>query len=250
MNKIDEYNKYLKKCEMLGTKMFKFRVEERVKTITITEYFPNNEPERLLNIPDFVDIIEWRTFIGVKQRIKIVANNLRGIDFCAYDGDYIDLSNVNTEGIKDMELMFGECRRLKEINLSKFNTCNVNKMSSMFFKCERLEKLDLRSFDASHVKYMDSMFEGCINMKELDLSSFNTIKLSKVILMFKNCNSLEKLDISNFDAGNLKDRHNREGMFSGCDNLKIIITNENTKEWLIMHKRDIKLPDDVKIQVR
>jgi len=45
---------------------------------------------------------------------------------------YLDLSNFNTNNVKDMSYMFCYCSSLTSLNLSNFNTNNVKNMNSMF----------------------------------------------------------------------------------------------------------------------
>ena len=45
---------------------------------------------------------------------------------------YLDLSNFNTNNVKDMSYMFCDCSSLTSLNLSNFNTNNVTNMSYMF----------------------------------------------------------------------------------------------------------------------
>ena len=37
----------------------------------------------------------------------------------------LNLSNINTDNVRDMEEMFSACKNLKYLDLSKFNTKNV-----------------------------------------------------------------------------------------------------------------------------
>ena len=52
----------------------------------------------------------------------------------------IDISNFNTNNVKDMRSMFSGCSSLTNINLSNFNTNNIKDMSCMFFRCRNLTK--------------------------------------------------------------------------------------------------------------
>ena len=86
----------------------------------------------------------------------------------------LDLSNFNTNNVKDMSDMFSECSSLTSLNLSNFNTNNVKDMSSMFYYCSSLTFLDLSNFNTSNVKDMKSMFSECSSLTCLNLSNFNT----------------------------------------------------------------------------
>ena len=52
----------------------------------------------------------------------------------------INLSNFNTQNVKNMSSMFSRCNSLTNINLSNFNIQNVTDMSYMFYQCNSLLK--------------------------------------------------------------------------------------------------------------
>ena len=72
---------------------------------------------------------------------------------------YLDLSNFNTSNVTDMDRMFAECHKLKEIKgINNFNTINVTNMSGMFKECNELLSLDLSNFNTNNVTDMGWMF--------------------------------------------------------------------------------------------
>ena len=72
-----------------------------------------------------------------KYEIKLIFNN-NITDLSKFFSECsllysIDLSNFNTSKVNNMELMFNECHKLKEIKgINKFNTSQVTNMSGMF----------------------------------------------------------------------------------------------------------------------
>jgi len=86
----------------------------------------------------------------------------------------IDLSNFNTENVKDMNEMFRHCSKLASINLKNFNTNKVTYLGNMFYSCTSLTSIDISNFKTENVKYMDYMFSYCNNLKYIDISSFTT----------------------------------------------------------------------------
>ena len=53
--------------------------------------------------------------------------------------EYLDLSNFDTSNVTDMEAMFNECHKLKEIKgINNFNTSKVTNMRTMFQECNEL----------------------------------------------------------------------------------------------------------------
>jgi uncharacterized repeat protein (TIGR02543 family) len=88
------------------------------------------------------------------------------------------------------------------INIENLHTENVKNMQWMFNACKKLTNLDLSTFNTENVEDMQRMFEGCTSLKTLNLSSFNTAKASaanvainaapftEMHLMFYNCTAL------------------------------------------------------------
>ena len=60
-----------------------------------------------------------------------------------------------------MYCMFYGCSSLKKLNLSNFNTNNVKDMRDMFYGCSSLKELNLSNFNTNNVKVIGHMFEGC-----------------------------------------------------------------------------------------
>ena len=56
----------------------------------------------------------------------------------------LDLSNFNTNKVKNMYNMFNGCSSLKELNISNFNFKNVKDMKGMFSRCspELIKKIE------------------------------------------------------------------------------------------------------------
>ena len=91
----------------------------------------------------------------------------------------LNLSNFDSSNVTDMEAMFNECHKLKEIKgINNFNTFKVTKMKAMFNECNELEYLDLSNFDTSNVTDMEAMFNKCHKLKEIKgINNFNILKL-------------------------------------------------------------------------
>ena len=54
---------------------------------------------------------------------------MRGMFLLCDQIEYLDLSNFNTSNVTDMDSMFNECHKLKQIiGLNKFNTSKVTKI--------------------------------------------------------------------------------------------------------------------------
>ena len=132
----------------------------------------------------------------------------------------LDLSSFDTKNVTNMSMMFCGCNSLTGLDLSSFDTKNVTNMPSMFRNCQSLTSLDLSSFDTKNVTNMYCMFQNCQSLTSLDLSSFDTKKVTDMYCMFYDCNSLTSLNLSNFS---ISENCSVSGMFHNCTNLKEII---------------------------
>jgi len=69
---------------------------------------------------------------------------------------------------------------LINLNLSNFNTQNVKEMWSMFKECSSLNNLNLSNFDTKNVFNMHHMFEGCISLRKNNVIN-NDNKIMKLL---------------------------------------------------------------------
>ena len=87
---------------------------------------------------------------------------------------------------------------MSEINgIENLNTSNVTKMQVMFGSCKSLQELDVSNFDTSNVTDMSGMFGACASLQELDLSNFDTNNVTDMMLMFEDCTALKNVYVSN-----------------------------------------------------
>ena len=142
----------------------------------------------------------------------------------------LDLSNFNTSNVINMSYMFRDCVSLASLDLSNWNTSNVTNMGNMFGDCESLTSLDLSHLNTSSVRTMVSMFAGCNKLTSLDLSNWNTSNVITMADMFDYCISLTSLNLSNLDTSSVTDMNY---MFYDCTNLSgsITIMNPNITEY-------------------
>ena len=115
-----------------------------------------------------------------------------------------------------MSYAFYDCGYLKNLDLSNLNTSNLTNIDFMFYSCQKLTKLDLSNFDTSKVTTMASVFKGCLALINLDLSNFDTRKVISMREMFSDCSNLVDLDLSSFDVMKVE---NIDKMFYICKNL-------------------------------
>ena len=133
----------------------------------------------------------------------------------------IDLTNVDTSNVTNMDLLFAFCSGLREID-GLTDTANVTSMGATFYGCSSLTSIDLSHFNTSKVTCMISMFNGCSNLKELDLSNFDTSAVDMMDYMFAGDKNLSSLDISRFKLGNTSNVDKAitmKNMLEGLDSL-------------------------------
>ena len=137
-------------------------------------------------------------------------------------GEKFDTSNVTN--MNQMFATWDGVSQLKTINLSSFKTSKVTNMSGMFAGLTELTELDLSNFDTSSVTNMGQMFYGLSKITELDLSSFDTSNVTSMSAMFNKCSSLKALDLSNFNTKKVTTMLN---MFLNTTNLQTIYVGPN-----------------------
>ena len=142
----------------------------------------------------------------------------------------LNLSNFNTNNIKDMNHMFSHCSSLISLNLNNFNTDNVKDMSWMFLNCSSLTSLNLSNFNTNNVNNMSGMFSFCSSLTSLNLSNFYTNNVNNMRNMFNECSSLTSLNLSNFNTNNVEDM---SSMFFNCSSLTSLNCKDEKilKEW-------------------
>ena len=170
---------------------------------------------------------------GINRFITNKVTNMEGMFSECEELEYLDLSNLDTSNIMNMDLMFNKCLKIKEIKgINKFITSKVRSMKAMFQYCLEIIRLDLSNFDTQRVNNMSYMFNKCKKLREIrGLNKFVTNKVTNMKAIFSECISMEYLDLSNFDTSNTIDM---SYMFNYCNKLKEIkginkfITNKVT----------------------
>ena len=138
----------------------------------------------------------------------------------------IDLSNLDTSNVTNMDSMFYGCSNLEKITFGNINTSLVTNMHFLFHDCLSLVSIDLSSFDTSSVTSMHSMFRYCQSLLSIDISRFNTSNVEEMEDIFAFCYKLSSINVSNFDTSKVT---NMQGMFYYCEELKYLdLSNFNT----------------------
>ena len=220
INSYEEYNRSF---------VFKMEKEE------INKYGNEKEIKDNCKIKINNNYIDFNYFYKFKEKGKNIIkymfkNNITKCDYMFEDCTSltnINLSNFNTQNVKDMRFMFDWCESLTSINLSNFNTQNVMDMSGIFSGCKSLTNINLSNFNTQNVTDMSSMFNRCVSITNIDLSNFNTQNVMDMSGIFFGCKSLTNIYLSNFNTHNVM---NMSGMFRECESLtNIDLSNFNTQ---------------------
>ena len=174
----------------------------------------------------------WRILIeGLPFEDNLFSCNFEDLSF----GNHNKLKSLSFVTPIELEaLSFLGCDGLVKVDLSNVNTENVTQMDNMFSNCESLTSLDLSSFDTGNVWLMNNMFSGCESLTSLNLSGFDTRRVSDMGRMFTGCKSLVSLNLSGFDTGKVM---YMDDIFYQCDNLKEIIMRGCDKRTIDMISR-------------
>lgn len=137
------------------------------------------------------------------------------------------LTSLNLDGFitgktTSMYRMFTNCGKLKSIKFGKVDTSHVEGLHFTFSGCKSLTSLDLSIFNTSGMDSMYNAFNGCSGLVTLNLKGWNTANVERMGSMFSGCSGLAELDLSSFDLSKLSELPGY--MFSGCDNLSILVT--------------------------
>ena len=92
--------------------------------------------------------------------------------------------------------MFCFCSNLKELNLSNLNTENVKNMTNIFSNCSNLSLIINLSFSIKNVKNMKEMFLYCRNLTTIDFSSSIDSYDYDISGIFQGCWKLKKLKLN------------------------------------------------------
>ena len=184
-------------------------------------YLNNKKKEFCL---DYEFLNKGKYTIIIKNKIPLI--NMSYLFNNCFSLISLNLSNFNSNKVRDMNHMFYNCSSLTSLNLSNLNTNNVSNMSYMFYNCYYLISLNLSNFNTNKVRDMNHMFYNCFSLKSLNISHFNTNNVINMNYMFFNCTSLTYLNLFNFDTTNVRDMNH---MFSNCTSLTSLhLFNFNT----------------------
>lgn len=130
---------------------------------------------------------------NVEIQINGTLNSFKNFFASCGNLSYVDLSNINTNEIKNMAGLFKGCSSLISATLDKINTSLVTDMSKMFYECESITSLNLSTFNTNNVVNMNKMFSACSSLNYIDIRSFNTSSLDETTEIFSGLPKTGKL---------------------------------------------------------
>ena len=154
-------------------------------------------------------------------------NNVEKMNCLFYDcknlEEIIGLENLNVDKVIEVEFMFSNCEKLKNIKLPNFTNKNITHICNMFYNCKELENIEnLKCFDGlNNIKFrIDGFLYNCKNLKKI---YFPNIKTNNITIFDKCFTGLDfnngDLDISHWDFSKAE---NYEEMFMDVKNLKTL----------------------------
>jgi len=109
-------------------------------------------------------------------------------------------SKFNVKNIESFYCFFCNCEKLVSIDLSNLKTNSLTNMNSMFKNCVLLNYVNFNGLGGSNVIAMNELFMGCANLNSIGFLKLNTYSLQSIKGMFQNCSNLISLDFTNFDS--------------------------------------------------
>lgn len=160
----------------------------RTNKLTYTTGYDN------INNLNFVTVNGTRLLLTSDN--KQLTDNITSIHFKGYDDNkgnpvdnclnFINMSDIDTSAITNMEGMFMGLKQLTGIN-ADFDTSAATDLSYMFSGCTELRKLELNRFNTSACTDVNRMFRGCVNLKSINLRYFDMSKVTLFTNMFYDC---------------------------------------------------------------
>ena len=139
----------------------------------------------------------------------------------------LDISNLDTKNVENMDLIFYGCSSLKVIDLSKNSFDNLETAFGSFAFCTSLTSINLET-QFPKLYDFNNVFYGTSSIKSIDLSSMRSLKLKNIANLFANCYSLEYVNLNNFNTSQVT---NMLGLFYNNNKLTSVdLSLFNTKK--------------------
>ena len=193
------------------------------------------------------------SFNSYKKNDLIKMTSMEDMFFNCEGLTSLDISNLDTSYIEDLDMAFGKCHSLKTLDLSKnkfenvlnatgvFSFCysitsinldtnfpRLKVFDHAFYNCSSLTSLDLSLLNVRDLKDISDLVAGCSSLKTINLNNFPTDQVTSMSAIFYDCYSLTSLDLSMFNTKNVQ---NMDYFFFNCHSLTSIdVTNFDTSK--------------------
>ena len=116
----------------------------------------------------------------------------------------IDISNIDTKDVLNIDYAFDHCYSLKSLDLSKKNLQKVETAIYTFAYCHTLTSINLDT-PFTNLELFNRSFYDTHSLTSLDLSKMKPKKLKVCYYMFAECHSLTYVNLENFNVDFVED---------------------------------------------
>lgn len=170
-----------------------------------------------------------QTFSMKGGKLPSNANSL----FADLKATTINLDNLDTSRVTDMQKMFARATGVIELDLHTWDVSNVQNMYQMFIGA-KFTGINIDGWQTSSLTNIVSIFNGCVNLVNIDLSNIDTSKVQNMEGAFMQT-PITTLDLSTWDTS--KNTSVRT-MFSGMKNVETIYVGDGWSTELITGAND------------
>ena len=179
----------------------------------------NNETVKLID--KFYPYVKEMTLDEIKL------NNITKTYTFPEKGKHNVLYKINIPKDESLIGLFEGLSKMTSIYFSKsFDIESIKNIDRMFYNCQKLKNIDLSNLNTENTVNLNNMFYQCLNLKSINMSAIKTSKVEDASNMFENCIILNNIDISSFSNVNIQ----TNDIFKGVPSSGNIIVNENFED--------------------
>ena len=136
----------------------------------------SNQKIKIINIPK--DKLKISVFINNSKIMDLKENETEIILNNTYDNT-IELKYQGN--ITNLFSLFSDIINLEEIDLTDMNTISVKNMEKLFYGCSSLRYVNMSFLKTQNLENMNSMFENCENLETIYMEDFNTKNVQTIL---------------------------------------------------------------------
>ena len=150
------------------------------------------------------DYIKEIYFKKMKNTKNIKLTTIKNMFLNATNLTSIDISNLDTKDVINIDYTFDRCYSLKSLDLSKNNFQNVKTAVYTFAYCRSLTSINLDT-PFTNLELFYNSFYYTTSLTSLDLSKMKPEKLKEIDYMLGECASLSYVNLDNFKVDLVED---------------------------------------------